>query len=75
MVLVQTRDKIHNPIYYASKSLKESHKNDTVTKQKLIPIVFAFEKFCSYLLVTRVIVHINHFALRYFMTKNDVNRG
>ena len=34
-------------------------------------VVFAFEKFCSYLLGTRVIVHTDHSALRYLMAKKD----
>ena len=34
-------------------------------------VVFAFEKFCSYLLGTRVIVHIDHSALRYLMANKD----
>ena len=75
VVLVQRKDKIVNPIYYASKSLNKSHMNYTVTKQELLKVVLAFEKFCSYLLDTRVIVHNNHFDLRYLMAKKDANRG
>ena len=64
------RDKIH-PIYYASKALNEAQKNYTVTEQDLLAMVFAFEKFHSYMLGTRVIVHTNHFALRFLMAKKD----
>ena len=71
VVLGQRRDKILHPIYYSSKSLNESQKNYTVTEQELLAIVFAFEKFCSYLLGTRVIVHTDHSALRYLMAKKD----
>ena len=46
-------------------------KNYTVTEQELLAVVFAFEKFRSYLLGTRVIVHIDHSALRYLMVKKD----
>ena len=42
-----------------------------MTEQELLAVVFAFEKFRSYLLGTRVIVHTDHSALRYLMTKND----
>ena len=45
VVLGQRRDKILHPIYYASKSLNEAQKNDTVTKQELLVVVFAFKKF------------------------------
>ena len=42
-----------------------------MTKQELLAVVFAFEKFCSYLLGIRVIVHTDHSALRYLMAKKD----
>ena len=34
-------------------------------------MVFALEKFCSYLIGTKVIVHTDHFALRYLIEKKD----
>ena len=43
-----------------------------MTEQKFLAVVFAFEKFCSYLFGTRVIVHTDHSALRYLMEKKDV---
>ena len=43
-----------------------------MTDQELVAVVFAFEKFCSYFLSTRVIVHIDHSALRYLMEKKDL---
>ena len=57
VLLGQRKNKILHPIYYASKALNE--------------VVFAFEKFRSYLLGTRVIVHTDHSALRYLMAKKD----
>ena len=42
-----------------------------MTEQELLAVVFAFEKFLSYLLGTRVIVHTDHSALRYLMAKKD----
>ena len=38
----------------------------TVTEQELLSVVFTFDKFHSYLLGTRFIVHTDHFSLRYF---------
>ncbi|XP_060177803.1 uncharacterized protein LOC132607738 [Lycium barbarum] len=70
-VLGQKRDKIFHPIYYASKTLNSAQMNYTVTEQELLAIVFAFEKFRAYLLGTHVIVHTDHAALRYLMTKKD----
>ena len=71
IVLGQRKNKILHPIYYASIALNEAQKNYTVTEQELIALVFAFEKFRSYLLGTRVIVHTDHSTLRYLMTKKD----
>lgn len=73
VVLGQRMDKILHPIYYVSKALNEAQNNYTLTEQELLAMVFAFKKFWSYFLGTRVIVHIDHFALRYLMTKKDVN--
>ena len=42
-----------------------------VTEQELLAVVFAFEKFRSYLLGTRVIVHTDHSTLRYLIAKKD----
>ena len=60
VVLGQRRNKILHPIYYASKDLNETEKNYTVTEQELLAVVFALEKFRSYLLGTTVIVHTDH---------------
>ena len=42
-----------------------------MTKQELLVVVFAFEKFCFYLLGTRVIVRTGHLTLRYLIAKKD----
>ena len=42
-----------------------------MTQQELLAVFFAFEKFHSYFLGTRVIVHTYHSALRYLMAKKD----
>ena len=47
VVLGQRRDKILHRIYYGSKDLNASQKNNTVTEQELFALVFAFEKFYS----------------------------
>ena len=72
VVLGQRKSKILHPIYYASKALNEAQKNYTMTEQEILAVVFAFEKFRSYLLGTRVIVYTDHLALRYLMAKKDV---
>lgn len=37
-------------------------------------MVFAFEKFNSYLLGTRVIVNTDYYPLRYLMSRNDAKQ-
>ena len=74
VVLGQRKNKILHPIFYASKALNEAQKNYIITKQELHTVVFAFEKFRSYLLGTRVIVHTDHSALRYLIEKKDDKR-
>ena len=71
VVLGEWRYKILYPIHYASKALNEAQNNYPVTEQEIFTVVFAFKKFLSYLLGTRVIVHTDHSALRYLMAKND----
>ena len=71
VVLGKRKNKILHPIYYASKALNEAQKNYTLIEQELLAVVFAFEKFRSYLLGTRVIVHTDHSTLRYLMAKKD----
>ena len=69
VVLGQRKNKIFHPIYYASKNINEAQKNYTVTAQELLAVFFAFEKFFSYFIGTRVILHTDHSALRYLIVK------
>ncbi|XP_022156000.1 uncharacterized protein LOC111022975 [Momordica charantia] len=43
----------------------------TTTEKELLAVVFAFEKFRAYLMEVKVIVHTNHAALKYLLTKKD----
>lgn len=40
-------------------------------KKKLLAVIFALEKFRSYLIGSKVIVYSDHAALRYLLTKKD----
>lgn len=64
-VLGQRVDKVPYVIYYASKSLDPAQCNYSTTEKELFAIVFALEKFRSYLLGTKVIVFSDYAALRY----------
>ncbi|PIN08325.1 DNA-directed DNA polymerase [Handroanthus impetiginosus] len=48
-VLGQRKDKIFRWIYYANKTLNDAQLNYTTTKKELLAVVFAFDKFRSYL--------------------------
>ncbi|XP_070052162.1 uncharacterized protein [Nicotiana tomentosiformis] len=60
-----------HPVYYANKTMNDAEVNYTVTEKELLAIVFAMEKFHPYLMGTKVIVHTDHAALRYLMSKKD----
>ena len=45
--------------------------NYATTKKELLAIVFAIDKFRSYLVGAKVIVYTDHAALKYLLTKKD----
>ena len=71
VVLSQRTGKESHVIYYASKMYDEAQKNYTTTEKELFAIIFALDKFRSYLLGTKVIVFFDHAALRFLLTKKD----
>ena len=48
-----------------------TQQNYTTIEKKLLILVFAFENFRSYLLLSKVIVYTDHSALKYLMAKKD----
>ncbi|CAM8943908.1 unnamed protein product [Rhodiola kirilowii] len=70
-VLGQKVDKKPVVIYYASRTLDVAQKNYSTTEKELLAVVFALEKFRSYLLGTKVVVYSDHAAIRYLMTKKE----
>jgi hypothetical protein len=71
-VLGQKKDKKPHVIYYASKTLNDAQLNYTTTEKELLAVVFALDKFRSYLVGSLVIVFTDHAALKYLLTKQDV---
>ncbi|KAL4363810.1 hypothetical protein GQ457_04G020750 [Hibiscus cannabinus] len=49
-VLAQRKGKIFHPIYYANKTLNDAQVNYTTTEKEMQAVVFAFDKFRSYLI-------------------------
>ncbi|MBE2321284.1 hypothetical protein DVA67_035535, partial [Solirubrobacter sp. CPCC 204708] len=70
-VLGQRVDKFPRVIYYASKTLDDAQMNYTTTEKELLAVVYALDKFRSYLLGSKVIVFSDHAALRYLLSKKE----
>ncbi|KAM1321565.1 hypothetical protein ACFX2F_014626 [Malus domestica] len=70
-VLGQRKGKRPHVIYYASRTLNDAQLNYSTTKKELLAIVFALDKFRSYLIGTKVIVFTDHAALKYLLSKKE----
>ncbi|XP_075518285.1 uncharacterized protein LOC142552395 [Primulina tabacum] len=70
-VLGQKRDKWIHVIYYASMTLSAAQLNYATTEKELLAVVFALDKFKSYLIGIKVVVHTDHSALKYLMAMKD----
>jgi hypothetical protein len=70
-VLDQTEDRKHYAISYASKTLSRAQLNYATTEKEFLVVVFAIDKFRSYLVEAKVIVYSDHAALKYLLTKKD----
>nr|GEV78180.1 reverse transcriptase domain-containing protein [Tanacetum cinerariifolium] len=70
-VLGQHQDKHFRPIPYASKTMTVAESNYTTTKKEMLAVVYAFEKFRSYLIMNKSIVYTDHSALKYLFAKKD----
>nr|GEX66998.1 reverse transcriptase domain-containing protein [Tanacetum cinerariifolium] len=70
-VLGQRHDKHFRPIHYASKTMTEGESKYTTSKKEMLAVVYAFEKFRSYLILNKSIVYTDHFALKNLFQKKD----
>nr|GEZ18043.1 reverse transcriptase domain-containing protein [Tanacetum cinerariifolium] len=70
-VLGQRIEKHFRPIHYASKTMTEAESNYTTIEKEMLAVVYAFEKFCSYLIMNKSIVYTDHSALKYLFAKKD----
>ncbi|CAN6552317.1 unnamed protein product [Malus baccata var. baccata] len=70
-VLGQRKVKQPHVIYYASRTLNDAQLNYSTTEKELLAVVFALDKFRSYLLGTKVIIYTDHAALKYLLTKKE----
>jgi hypothetical protein len=65
VVLGQSKDKKYYATSYASKTLTGPQLNYATTEKDLLAMVFAIEKFRSYLVGTKVIVYTDHATLKW----------
>nr|GEX67276.1 hypothetical protein [Tanacetum cinerariifolium] len=70
-VLGQRQEKHFRPIHYAGKTITEAESNYTTTEKEMLDVVYAFEKFRSYLIMNKSIVYTDHSALKYLFAKKD----
>nr|GEU48236.1 reverse transcriptase domain-containing protein [Tanacetum cinerariifolium] len=70
-VLGQRKSKHFQPIHYASKTMTEAQIHYTTTEKEMLVVVYAFEKFWPYLILSKSIVYTDHSALKYLLNKQD----
>jgi hypothetical protein len=70
-ILGQRIDKLPHVIYYASITLNDAQLNYSTTEKELLAVVFALDKFRSYLLGSKIIIYSDHTALKYLFSKKD----
>ncbi|CAM8880687.1 unnamed protein product [Rhodiola kirilowii] len=71
VVLGQRVDKELHAIHYTSKVLNGAQLNYSTTEKELLAIVYAFDKFHSYLVGSKTIVFTDHAAIKYLLSKKD----
>ena len=71
VVLAQREEKKAFVIYYSSKTLDSAKANYTTTEKEFLAVVFALEKFRSYIVGSPVTIFTDHTALKYLLSKQD----
>ncbi|GKA69175.1 reverse transcriptase domain-containing protein, partial [Tanacetum coccineum] len=67
----QHHEKHFRPIHYASKTINEAESHYTTTEKEMLAVVYAFEKFRSYLILNKSVVYTDHSALKCLFAKKD----
>nr|GEV73534.1 reverse transcriptase domain-containing protein [Tanacetum cinerariifolium] len=68
----QCNSKHFQPIHYANKTMTEAQIHYTTNEKEMLAVVYAFEKFRPYLVLSKNIVYTDHSALKYLLNKQDV---
>nr|GEU93000.1 hypothetical protein [Tanacetum cinerariifolium] len=71
-VLGQRKTKHFQPIHYASKTMTTTQIHYTTTGKEMLAIVYAFEKFRPYLVLSKKIVYTDHSVLKYLLRTDNL---
>ncbi|XP_073021028.1 uncharacterized protein [Primulina eburnea] len=71
VVLGQRKNKVFHTLYYESKTSNEVQLKYATTEKELLVVVFAVDKFHSYLVLSKVIVFTYHSTLKYLLAKKE----
>ncbi|GJW82393.1 reverse transcriptase domain-containing protein [Tanacetum coccineum] len=56
---------------FAVRAILGAQEHYTTTKKELLAVVFSFDKFCQYLVLSKTVVYTDHSALKYLFNKQD----
>nr|GEZ72465.1 reverse transcriptase domain-containing protein [Tanacetum cinerariifolium] len=70
-VLGQRKKKHFQLIHYSIKTMIDAQAHYTTTEKELLAVVYAFEKFRLYLVLSKRRVYTDHSALKYLFNKQD----
>ena len=68
-VLGQRKGRMFHTIYYASKVLNDAQINYATIEKELLAIVYALEKFRSYLVGSKIVIYTDHTTIKYLLRK------
>nr|GEU44046.1 hypothetical protein [Tanacetum cinerariifolium] len=71
-VLGQRKTKHFQPIHYARKTMTEAQIHYTTTEKEMLFVVYAFEKFRPYLVLSKSIVYTEHSTLKYLLRSENL---
>jgi hypothetical protein len=66
----RNKGRVH-AVYYTSKTLSQAPLNYATTEKELLAVVFAFEKFKTYIVNSKVILYTEHATIKYLLAKKD----
>jgi hypothetical protein len=70
-ILGQRKEGRVHAVYYARKTLNGAQLNYATTEKELLAVVFAFEKFRSYIVNSKIIVYTDHATIKYLLFKKE----